>query len=54
MYLFAGVLFILLLIYGLSGIVYAYVYSFFKKNLISSMLLFISINYIIGYNLLLF
>lgn len=54
MYFFLGVLFILLLIYGWSGIFYAYVYSFFKKNLVSSMLLFISINFIIGCNLLLF
>lgn len=49
-----GVLFTLLLIYGWSGIFYAYVYSFFKKNLVNSMLLFISINFIIGCNLILF
>lgn len=41
----------LMLIYGWSSIFYAYVYSFFKKTLISSMLLFILINYTIGINL---
>ncbi|XP_060852919.1 phospholipid-transporting ATPase ABCA3-like isoform X2 [Rhopalosiphum padi] len=43
-----GVLLTLLLIYGWSAIFYAYVYSYFKKTLVSSMLLFIAINFIIG------
>ncbi|VVC36007.1 ABC transporter-like,P-loop containing nucleoside triphosphate hydrolase,AAA+ ATPase domain,ABC [Cinara cedri] len=42
------VLIILLLIYGWSSIFYAYVFSFFKKDLVTSMLLFISINFTIG------
>jgi hypothetical protein len=46
--IFTGVLLTLLLIYGWSAIFYAYVYSYFKKTLVSSMLLFIAINFIIG------
>lgn len=47
---FSGVLLTLLLIYGWSSIFYAYVYSFFNKTHLSSMLLFITINFIIGRN----
>ncbi|KAL5235297.1 hypothetical protein ACI65C_002707 [Semiaphis heraclei] len=43
-----GALLTLLLIYGWSSILYAYVYSFFKKTLVSSMLLFIAVNFILG------
>ncbi|VVC36008.1 Hypothetical protein CINCED_3A013120 [Cinara cedri] len=43
-----GVLLTLMLIYGWSSIFFAYVFSFFRKNLVSSMLLFMSVNFIIG------
>jgi len=46
--IFTGALLTLLLIYGWSAILYAYVYSFFKKTLVSSMLLFIAVNFILG------
>ena len=46
--IFTGALLTLLLIYGWSAILYAYVFSFLKKSLVSSMLLFIAINFIIG------
>ncbi|XP_026821418.1 ATP-binding cassette sub-family A member 3-like [Rhopalosiphum maidis] len=41
-------LFTLLFLYGWSLIFYVYVYSYLKNSLISSMLLFVSINFIIG------
>lgn len=43
-----GALLTLLLIYGWSAILYAYVYSYLKNTLVSSMLLFIAVNFIIG------
>lgn len=46
--IFAGALLTLLLIYGWSAILYAYVYSYLKNTLVSSMLLFIAVNFIIG------
>jgi len=46
--IFTGALLTLLLIYGWSSILYAYVYSYFKKTLVSSMLLFIAVNFILG------
>jgi len=46
--IFTGALLTLLLIYGWSAILYAYVYSYLKNTLVSSMLLFIAVNFIIG------
>ncbi|XP_060873175.1 phospholipid-transporting ATPase ABCA3-like isoform X2 [Metopolophium dirhodum] len=43
-----GALLTLILIYGWSAILYAYVYSYLKNTLVSSMLLFIAVNFIIG------
>uniref|UniRef100_A0A2S2QYG5 ATP-binding cassette sub-family A member 3 n=1 Tax=Sipha flava TaxID=143950 RepID=A0A2S2QYG5_9HEMI len=43
-----GALITIMLLYGWSAIFYAYVYSFFKKSLVSSMLLFVAINFILG------
>jgi len=46
--IFIGALLTLILIYGWSAILYAYVYSYLKNTLVSSMLLFIAVNFIIG------
>lgn len=43
-----GALFTILLIYGWTAIFYGYVYSYFQKTLVNSMLLFISVNFILG------
>lgn len=43
-----GVLVPLLLIYGVSGILYAYVYSFFQNDFTSSLKLFIVMNNVLG------
>ncbi|XP_025190796.1 ATP-binding cassette sub-family A member 3-like isoform X2 [Melanaphis sacchari] len=43
-----GTLLTLLLIYGWSAILNAYVYSYFQKTFVNSMLLFISVNFILG------
>lgn len=46
--IFTGALLTLLLIYGWSAIFYAYVYSYLKNTLVSSMLVFIAVNFILG------
>lgn len=46
--IFTGALITLLLIYGWSAIIYAYVYSYLNKTLVGSMSLFIAVNFIIG------
>lgn len=46
--IFTGALFTILLIYGWTAIFYGYVYSYFQKTLVNSMLLFISVNFILG------
>jgi len=46
--IFTGALLTLLLIYGWSAILYAYVYSYLKNTLVSSMLVFIAVNFITG------